>query len=452
MTSNIQKREQVLDHSVSLGILTFGEGSRDPYDVPVSPAKRPSTWRPWDSSQSADSLPQGSTQIYTPVGHAENSNSSRSRTSQGQATPRPRIKYLQLIQAALENNLANGLTINGIVDWLRTNRATTYSELGGDTLRQGIRIALSQQKNRRNRKVWECEDKKWRLSGAFVTEQPMEEPREGDPSTPSASVNPSTEGPSTLDTDEGICRPESPQAQDIRSPNGQHVPSAAAVHQLVAAPASIPEVDAQNQCLSNSIQLPERTDPETDAYAAITVQLSQAPTLVDQSARNRADEGAQSYVLPLSDAADEGVVTGLDKGSSQDQQHQNPDIPCSGIDGENPREPEHGSASTSDAHRLGEIVQKLRKMTEDRKTREQKIEADRSALPDIKALTEKTEKARVRLSELALLLEEAQRSTQVMEKALEEGLAKRNQLAKDEQSLTDLHRDYNLVKSQLHID
>ena len=91
-------------------------------------------------------------------------------------------------------------------------------------------------------------------------------------------------------------------------------------------------------------------------------------------------------------------------------------------------------------------------MTEDRKTREQKIEADRSALPDIKALTENTEKARVRLSELALLLEEAQRSTQAMEKALEEGLAKRNQLAKDEQSLTDLHRDYNLVKSQLHID
>ena len=106
--------------------------------------------------------------------------------------------------SSARNNLADRLTIHGIVDWLHVNRATTYHELGGDTLRQGIRVALSQQKDRKNRKVWECVDKRWRLSEAFVTEQPMEESREGDPSTPSALVLSLMEGASTLDADEGI--------------------------------------------------------------------------------------------------------------------------------------------------------------------------------------------------------------------------------------------------------
>ena len=79
------------------------------------------------------------------------------------------------IHESLRTNSNEGLTIDGILDWIRDHQPTYYQQRGSKTVRNAIQTALRQQSRRNKRTVWEYADGTWRLDKAVLAGPNAEE-------------------------------------------------------------------------------------------------------------------------------------------------------------------------------------------------------------------------------------------------------------------------------------
>ena len=105
---------------------------------------------------------------------------------------------------------------------------------------------------------------------------------------------------------------------------------------------------------------------------------------------------------------------------------------------------------------LGAIVWELRRMKEERETKEMEIIEGYNAMPDMSILTQSTQhaadEARRAAKEAQRAANEAQRVAEAKHRTLEEAFARKRQVAADELYREKLIRDSSLLRSKLGID
>jgi len=418
--------------------LTVQGDGFDVYDVPESPppAKRAKngSWRPWDLAQNE---PGNTIHVSTPNRRTDTTNWKESSLSSKQhATPRSGPTMIKRIHEALKTKPKEGLTIDGILDWIRTNQSTYYHERGKRTVQNAIRTTLKGESKRIKRTVWEYADGTWRLDEAILaglnTENSTESYAEEDTEirlerqthTPSALAQSSTGGQTSDATPELLESMPRSTLQDPREgdhEDGQDVPpvtvsSAESIHNQPRSPA-----------------------PETDAHEIETLQADTA--------------------VPGAPTADSREV---DPNETFTQQPEAPAESTSTIHNDKPNSTEEGRGpldscdgpgqEREDESYLGEIVKKLRDMKQERHMREQKIKAGHESLPDFSVLTQSVREAQHVADEAQRAADEAQRVAEAANIALEEGLAKQRQIVAAELDLETLIRNSDLLRSTLDID
>ena len=105
---------------------------------------------------------------------------------------------------------------------------------------------------------------------------------------------------------------------------------------------------------------------------------------------------------------------------------------------------------------FGAIVWELRRMKEERETKEMEIIEGYNAMPDMSILTQSTQhaadEARRAAKEAQRAANEAQRVAEAKHRTLEEAFARKRQVAADELYREKLIRDSSLLRSKLGID
>ena len=108
---------------------------------------------------------------------------------------------------------------------------------------------------------------------------------------------------------------------------------------------------------------------------------------------------------------------------------------------------------------FGAIVWELRRMKEERETKEMEIKEGYNAMPDMSVLTQSAQGARHAADEARRAAEEAQRAAneaqrvaEAKHRTLEEAFARKRQIAADELYRGKLIRDSSLLRSRLGID
>ena len=108
---------------------------------------------------------------------------------------------------------------------------------------------------------------------------------------------------------------------------------------------------------------------------------------------------------------------------------------------------------------FGAIVWELRRMKEERETKEMEIKEGYNAMPDMSVLTQSAQGARHAADEARRAAKEAQRAAneaqrvaEAKHRTLEEAFARKRQVAADELYREKLIRDSSLLRSKLGID
>ena len=105
---------------------------------------------------------------------------------------------------------------------------------------------------------------------------------------------------------------------------------------------------------------------------------------------------------------------------------------------------------------FGAIVWELRRMKEERETKEMEIIEGYNAMPDMSILTQSTQhaadEARRAAKEAQRAANEAQRVAEAKHRTLEDAFARKRQIAADELYRGKLIRDSSLLRSRLGID
>jgi hypothetical protein len=112
-----------------------------------------------------------------------------------------------------------------------------------------------------------------------------------------------------------------------------------------------------------------------------------------------------------------------------------------------------------DERYFGAIVWELRRMKEERETKEMEIKEGYNAMPDMSILTQSAQgaqhaadEARHAAKEAQRAANEAQRVAEAKHRALQEAFARKRQIAADELYREKLIRDSSLLRSKLGID
>jgi hypothetical protein len=128
------------------------------------------------------------------------------------------------IHGSLRTKPNEGLTIDGILDWIRDHQSTYYQQRGPKTVRNAIQIALKQQSRRSKRTVWEYAGGIWRLDKAELAgpnaEEIIETHAERQTYTKSVLVPPSVGGETSDGTSE--LYEVVPQSESQQSRRGDH--------------------------------------------------------------------------------------------------------------------------------------------------------------------------------------------------------------------------------------
>lgn len=392
----------------------------DVYDVPDSPppAKRPKneSWRPWDLSQNA---PGNTIHVSTP--------NKRTGAMHRSTTPRPEPTMIKRIHEALKAKPDEGFTIDGILEWIRTNQSTYYQQRGLRTVRNAIQTTLRQQSRRNKPTVWEYEDGTWRLDKAVFAGPNAEEitgtHAERQTYTPSV-LNPSSAGGRTSD----------------------------------GTPASYE--DMPRSALEQTGDRDQESGQDVQPTAFLQAESDNGPTSTDNQPRNSASE-TDAHVENETLQSDTAVLGALTAGNQQLNHKtltQQLEFPAGGTLMRSHGEPstiEEGRVSVDSCNDpfqvdkvqsdIGKIVLKLRKLKQDRKAKEQTIEAGHESLPDLSVLAQSAEEAQ-------RAADEAERVAKTAKKAFEDALEKESQIVADKRLLEKLIRDYDHLRSQLDID
>lgn len=313
-----------------------------------------------------------------------------------------------------------GLTIDGILDWLRTNRPKVYQEYGAEKLRHAIKTTLNQQPNRKERTVWQYEDGTWRLDNSVMGDASAKRTTEETAYTPitlgvSSTVGQTSDG--SPGSYEDMPRSELQETRERHHTNDSDV-----------APAAVSRLQAENGLISIDSQ-PRAQVPGKEVDAGNETLRSHAATLSNFHACDQTPDRSQTLSLAQCEPAVGSTLTMSSNEPSSTESDQGP--------------VELGGGSNQDGKDesdLGGIVRELRQMEQERKVQEQKMAAGHNDLPDISALTQTAE--------------EAQRAAEAAKKALEEARAEQSQIIADELYLEKLTRRADLlpVRSRLDID
>jgi hypothetical protein len=414
----------------------------DVYDVPDSPAKRlkknNGSWRPWVVSQRI-SDPGNIIHVSTPVKRSETNDQPESHLhGKQQATPR-RKSNLKLVQEALRTEPENGLSLDDIIDWLRTNRSAVYQECGEEKLRRAINATLKQQAQKTNPTIWQWENKNWQLDETLLagasTKKDTNTSRQAH--TPSAMVTSST-GKRTSDGASESC--EDTSGSDLQQTQERHY-----LGSQNTSPAAMSRVRAEYRLASIESQ-PSQSSPKIDA-----------PTEEENLASNKATPSATSAVshpvnqnetLVQSEPAAGSISVAPNNEPTTTVESQAPADPCddSGRDGKD--EPDYG-----------QIVRELHRLKQERKLQTQKVEAGHNSLPDVNTLTQSAsdaqraaDEAQRAADEAQRIADEKQRDAETANQAVEDAQAKQSELAADKLYLEKLIRASTSLRAQLDID
>jgi hypothetical protein len=145
--------------------LTIPGDHPDVYDVPDSPPDkraRNEQWRPGSWSQNMDT---GNTiHVSTPNRRAETTYWEEPVLPPKQyTTPREKTTMITHIHEALKTKPNEGLTVDDILDWFRTNQSTMYQARGKVSLRKTIQTNLNRKPSGKKCTVSRCTDGTWRL-------------------------------------------------------------------------------------------------------------------------------------------------------------------------------------------------------------------------------------------------------------------------------------------------
>lgn len=354
-----------------------------------------------------------------------------------QRTPAKRSNWIEPIREALKTNLNDGLTVDEIVDWIRLKRRSLYDEFGEDEIEKRIQRTLSHQQNRNKPKVWRCADGKWRLSEAWIGAKRMDEAGEASMSTPAVSDCQSTEEVRTPDAHEDVPQHDSPCGPVTGSANDRDVRTpSTVVHRVIEQSDVLPAATQHGEFRSKDSLWGASSEARTCAEP-----LGHVNTLDSPVTHHRLSADPERPSVERSRSRDRAANAALDSVALEQEVEQvaqatrdsSSQVGCTEFD-------------------YGTIVRKLQQRKQERKIQEAKIEAGRDALPDIDALTARAEQAKARRAEQERLLEEAKKSVQSAEGALEAALSGQDQLQKEEQALQDFIRGSEVLRSQLDID
>lgn len=421
--------------------LTFTGDERDVHESPAKRAKNNNgSWRPLStlhvtqtSNQTAGPKKYG---MFIDAGDQRHSSPSR----QIETTP-SRTTYLSLIHDALKHK-PEGLTSSGIIQWLYVNRPSTYREFGEHKLRTSIPATLSAQAIRKKRTVWQYEDPEtsvsiWKL-GNIV---------------PSLGAT-----HASLAEYDALARDRS--SESARDSQGEvKVSEAAPAFETTLANmqniAAVPEADnvftndgdTANACaerpptpLQSKIQIMEAdTDPSNREAGALA--LGEASGDTPSASVRKLKSSGNPETRPQNGSTLDGTAGNVGLENSQTGFPRDIIDDSKDTDQEGEEEPDYGS-----------IVRELRRMKRERKTQELEIEAERSTLPDIKALEKDAGEALEKAAEQVRLADEARKVSEMIHSKLEAALAASNKIAVAEEKLEQLTQESKQLRNQLDID
>jgi hypothetical protein len=413
----------------------------DIYDVPDSPIKRArsGTWRPWGLSQNA---PGDTICVSTPDRRAETIRRKESSLPPKQhATPDSKPTTISRIKEALKTKFSEGLTFDEIFDWFCINESKPHEGRGLAKLRSLVRQALDRELEKKEPKVWRDTDGTWRLKPGVAepnAEESTKTHAKRQTYTPSLSVQSSTGGQTSDGTPE--IYEDTPQSELQQSgkgdyENGQDVQPLAFLQ-------------TEHEYGSTSVgNRPKAPSQETDANAGNETPQPRAAT---HSARTSNEQPSNHDDTPTqyNEPPAESTLTIHNDKLSSIEEAQFSVHSCDGPERDGEDEPDFGA-----------IVRELRRMKEERETKELEIKEEYNAMPDMSVLTQSAEGAQHAADEARRAAEEAQRVANEAQcvavanrKTLEEAFAKKRQIAADELYLEELIRDSTLLRSKLGID
>lgn len=321
-----------------------------------------------------------------------------------------------------------------IIKWVCDYKVRQNEEVDADKLEKGIRAALKQQLNRKKPKFWEYWDTRRHMTVWMLVRLPV-----GVPQSSMAHRSPTaghvSEGP--VRSNEGVPPVDLSHAGATNNANAQNTRAEPWRGETDISVSHIPQMGMESRPLSNDSQ-PYDLAPESSVAAEFSKQLSRSPSQnspiaclrqshstevpVHHHNEHATVEGNQSAVLSLGD-------TNRDTTDTINTIHQEKRIESDDL----------------------ENLEKLRQNIQERIAWKRKIEADRTALPDISALKVMVGEAEARHAEQIRIAEEAKRLVEAVGSELKDALAKERQLADDEQALEQLIETSTVLRVRLGI-
>lgn len=352
-----------------------------------------------------------------------------------QATPRQKTVYLNLIHDALKSKPDEPSSLEDILNWILINQPAVYKEYGAKKLRSAIQTSLSYQakKMESKRTVWAYKGGTWQLHKAVVAEGNAEEDlgthTERDACTPSTSA-PSMGGPlrdSTLESSEDTPPSELRQTCERDNASGQTSPSAI-----------VPRGQAMSRLASIGRQ-PSNPPQEADARTENENLSFNAAALGGSSAVSHSSSCKET----LTEAEPTAEATPVTPNNE----------PCNNEENRCPKntcdQPKNDGQDELDC---AQIMRDLRRLKQERKLLEQKINSGRNSLPATGTLTQSANEAERAAEEAQRIADEARRAAETAKKAVEDAQAKHHRLATDELHLEKLTQASYLLRAQLDID
>ena len=339
------------------------------------------------------------------------------------------------IHESLRTNPNEGLTIDGILDWIRDHQPTYYQQRGSKTVRNAIQTALRQQSRRNKRTVWEYADGTWRLDKAVLAGPNAEETTEthAERQTYRKSVLvPSSVGGETSDGTSELYEVV-PQSESQQSRKGDHE-----TDQDVQ-PAAFLQSEPESRLTSIDNQ-PRAPAPEMHTNVGNeTIQL-RAATLRARTSDDQASDNDDTPTHQSEPPVESTSTIHNDKPSGIEEAQVSVNS-CDGTEQDGEDEPDFGA-----------IVWELRRMKKKREAKELEIKKGHHTMPDLSVLTQSAEGAQHAADEARRAADEAQAVAEAANRALEEALAKQRQIVAAQLDLETLIRDSDLLRSKLDID
>jgi hypothetical protein len=376
------------------------------------------------------STPVGQTATYL-IGVVDSRGNPTSLDS-ARTTP-SRTTYFDLIYDALNAN-QNGLSSNGILEWLQANRQDAFRRYDKNKLRASIQSTLSAQSNKPKPTVWkykvdgsEGSGYIWRLANTM----PL---MENATAKETSQVPPADDGG----------RDGSVKFQDVQASGSQ------VQNSQVAQVDSVDPIITQghDNRKTGSTQTVATECAEVGGREGAQHELSDT----SRNVRDIANLMTQTAMETTATTQTEPVSLVQHRTSLQDESQP-------GATTTRPGAPTSGTGifqEHSDDHeeqlRLGRLVSRIRDKQKQYRRLKHGIEEERKALPDVKILEENVEQKAGRVADLTRLLEEARQSDKMARSDLEVTTTKITEIETAEREAEQIIADSEKLRSQLGID